>query len=73
MIKHLNEKKQVYAKANISEYWIIDLENRRLIIFQDPQQETYNKKLELNNGLVSCLAFPDVQIEIKKIIGSMNF
>ncbi|MDJ0582035.1 Uma2 family endonuclease [Crocosphaera sp.] len=69
----LNEKKQVYAKANISEYWIIDLENCRLIIFQDPQQETYHKKLELNNGSVSCLTFPDVQIEIKKLIGSIDF
>ncbi len=68
----LNKKKQVYAKSNIAEYWIIDLENDCLIIFQYPQEETYNKKLELNSGLVSCLAFPDVKIEVNKLIDAID-
>ncbi|EAZ88329.1 Uma2 family endonuclease [Crocosphaera chwakensis] len=64
----LNEKKQVYAKSNIQEYWIIDLENHRLIIFKDPQKEDYQNKLELNDGFVSCIALPDILIEVNKLI-----
>ena len=66
----LNEKKQVYARANIQEYWIIDLENHRLIIFRYPQGEDYQNQLELNSGLVSCLTFPDLKLEVKRLINS---
>jgi Uma2 family endonuclease len=64
----LNEKKQIYAKSNIEEYWIIDLENNRLIIFRYPQEEDYQDKLELNSGLVSCLTFPDIKLDIKRLL-----
>ncbi len=64
----LNEKKRIYAKSNIQEYWIIDLENHRLIIFKYPQEDDYHNQLELKTGFVSCLAFPDVTIEVNKLI-----
>ncbi|MDJ0660881.1 MAG: Uma2 family endonuclease [Crocosphaera sp.] len=64
----LSEKKRVYAKSNIQEYWIIDLENNRLIIFKYPQGDDYQNRLELKTGSISCLAFPDVIIEVNKLI-----
>ncbi|MEA5534469.1 Uma2 family endonuclease [Crocosphaera sp. XPORK-15E] len=63
----LNEKKEIYARSNIQEYWIIDLENHRLIIFRYPQGEDYQNKLELNTGLVSCLAFPNVKLDVNRL------
>jgi len=30
-------KAELYATANVPEYWVIDLEHRQLIVFRDPQ------------------------------------
>ena len=34
----LTEKAERYATASVPEYWVLDLENRRLIVLRDPQQ-----------------------------------
>lgn len=33
----LTEKAERYATANVPEYWVLDLENRQLIVFRDPR------------------------------------
>jgi Uma2 family endonuclease len=35
--RDLTTKAELYATANIPEYWIIDLENRRVVVLRDPQ------------------------------------
>jgi Uma2 family endonuclease len=62
----LNEKKQTYAQSGIQEYWIADLENRRLIIFQNPAGDTYNIRQEMRSGIICAIAFPDVQLEVER-------
>ena len=36
-----NEKRLIYAKAGIREYWVIDVNGRRLLVYRDPQAGDY--------------------------------
>jgi Uma2 family endonuclease len=60
------EKKQIYAKSGIEEYWIADLKHRRLIVFRNPTGSDYLYQTELPSGTLFPSAFPDVQLEIDR-------
>jgi Uma2 family endonuclease len=66
----LNEKKKTYARNNIKEYWVIDLKNCQLYIFRNPLGENYQSRLILNEGKLKPLAFPQLEIEVKKLLGN---
>ncbi len=61
-------KDKVYARANIPEYWVLDLKNYQLHIFQQPTTDGYGSHLILSTaGNVSPLAFPEMAIAISSI------
>ncbi|MGB3790546.1 MAG: Uma2 family endonuclease [Phormidesmis sp.] len=61
-------KDKVYARANIPEYWVLDLKNYQLHIFQQPTADGYGSHLILSTaGNVSPLAFPEMAIAISFI------
>lgn len=64
----LNRKKKIYAKEGINEYWIVDLKNTELIIFREPSGNNYRTKLTLDRGTINSIAFPNINIEVKKIL-----
>ncbi|MEZ4629690.1 MAG: Uma2 family endonuclease [Deinococcales bacterium] len=56
----LGEKRQAYAKANIMEYWVADLEKGRSHIHQMPNQQGYWKNYTLNfQEKFAPVAFPE--------------
>jgi Uma2 family endonuclease len=62
-------KDKTYAKAGISEYWVIDLKNRQFHIFRDPQPTGYASHLILaESQTVSPLEFPVMMISIGSIL-----
>ncbi|MFP4009294.1 MAG: Uma2 family endonuclease [Spirulinaceae cyanobacterium] len=61
-------KYEIYAEAGISEYWLVNLQRRELIIFRDPCEQEYRSKTTLTEGEITPIAFPDIQIEVAKII-----
>jgi Uma2 family endonuclease len=62
-------KDKTYAKAGISEYWVIDLKNRQFHIFHDPQPTGYASHLILaESQTVSPLEFPVMMISIGSIL-----
>ncbi len=65
----LGEKKRVYAKAKIAEYWVTDLKNRRLIVFREPVGDDYRVRLEFTGGVVSAIAFPGIGVEVGRLVG----
>ncbi len=65
--KDLNEKKRVYAEAEILEYWVVNLKASELIIFRDRELNTYKSEFKLTTGNISPLSFPDIQIEVEKL------
>jgi Uma2 family endonuclease len=65
-------KLDLYARAGISEYWIINLNDRVLEVYRQPvtvgRRATYQVRLELlPDQTVAPLAFPDVEIALSEI------
>ena len=64
----MNQKKRIYAKAGIHEYWIVNLKDAELIIFREASGDDYKTKATLNKGIVSSLAFSNIEIKVEKIL-----
>ncbi|MDJ0730064.1 MAG: Uma2 family endonuclease [Crocosphaera sp.] len=61
-------KKKIYAKENIPEYWVVDVNNRKLIVYRSPGLNTYEQTTEWRSAQkISPLAFPDINININDI------
>jgi Uma2 family endonuclease len=65
--KDINEKKRVYAEAEIREYWVVNLQTLELIVFRDLESGTYKSATKLATGNISPLSFPDLQIDVSKL------
>ncbi len=68
LAKDLSEKKQAYAAAGIQEYWVVDVKAEAMLVFRHPREVEYLFKLEVNQGTVSPLAFPDVEVSVEKLL-----
>ncbi len=66
--KDLEIKAKTYASANIPEYWVINLKTRELIIFCDPINGEYQSQVKLTRGVISPLCFPELQIDVLRLI-----
>lgn len=66
--KDLKLKTRVYAAANILEYWVINLRTRALIVFRDPVNGEYQSRTTLTSGIIRSLSFPEVEIEVARLI-----
>lgn len=62
------EKAPIYARANIVEYWILDISNRRVYIFRNPTESGYQEEIILNvDAAIAPLAFPEIQIPFSEL------
>ncbi len=68
----LGKKKQVYAEAGIQDYWVSDLKDSQLWVFRDTLEGNYQTTLTLTNGSISPLAFPDVVIDVRRLLGAFS-
>ena len=66
--KDLEEKSIIYAQNGIPEYWVIDLTRNKLWIFTQPEQNGYTDKQELVTGTINPVSFPDLNIEVNKLL-----
>lgn len=56
-------KVPTYAKANIPEYWILDVQERIVNIFREPVGETYQQEIILKeDATISIVTFPDINV-----------
>ncbi|BAY63986.1 hypothetical protein NIES22_40760 [Calothrix brevissima NIES-22] len=67
--KDLNEKKEIYGKAGIIEYWVVNLKTPQLQVFRDLNNGEYKTELTFTTGTISPLAFPDVSVQVQRLIG----
>ncbi len=61
-------KLPLYAENNISEVWIINLNNKTLEIYRQPQDKKYQDQ-QIDIQSISPLAFPDITLTIHDILG----
>lgn len=66
--KDLENKSQIYAAAEISEYWVINLKTLKLIVFRSPVDGVYESKATFETGTITPLAFPDLMISIDRLL-----
>ncbi len=53
-----------YTGEGVPEYWIVNLRNSTLEVYQDPQGDSYAQKKTYTKGQAACFAaFPDIEIE----------
>jgi Uma2 family endonuclease len=63
-----NRKAKIYAKANIPDYWIVDVKKQRVFVFRNPQGDTYQSQQVLDSTeTLSTIAFPEITIELQKL------
>ncbi|ARV58585.1 hypothetical protein BZZ01_08000 [Nostocales cyanobacterium HT-58-2] len=67
--KDLGEKKEIYAEAGITEYWVVNLKTPQLQVFRDLKNGQYKTELTLTTGTIAPLAFPDVSVQVERVIG----
>jgi Uma2 family endonuclease len=67
--KDLGLKLHIYASEGIPEYWVINLKTNVHIVFRHPLEGKYQSRQELTSGTISPLAFPDVTIDVARLLG----
>jgi Uma2 family endonuclease len=68
--KDLNEKVAAYARAGITEYWLVDLLNGRVIAMRQPQGGGYQSTQELTTGEIFPLHFPNLSVPVTVLLGN---
>lgn len=64
-----NDKRLLYARANIREYWVVDVNGRRLLVFGDPQGGDYATQQALSAAdTVAPLAAPNVLVRVADLL-----
>jgi Uma2 family endonuclease len=66
--KDLNDKKDIYAEAGITEYWVVNLQTPELKVFRDLENNNYQTELTLTDGSISPLAFPDISVQVQRLM-----
>lgn len=62
-------KGKAYAQAGIADYWVLDVVDRQLYVFREPNEEGYQSKVILGeNGMISPLQFSDLQIVVLEML-----
>lgn len=59
--KDLKVKSKIYYRAGIEDYWVVDLKNRRFLVFRGGLESEYTDKI------IAPLAFPDLNLEVAQI------
>lgn len=62
-------KGKAYAQAGIADYWVLDVVNRQLYVFREPNEEGYQSKVILGeDARISPLQFAELQIVVLEML-----
>ncbi len=62
-------KRKLYAQSGIVEYWVLDLEGRRLVVHRDPLGKRYGSvQVYAAQEVVSALAAPTSEIRVADLL-----
>lgn len=63
-----NEKALIYARANITEYWILDILERQVYILHQPTESGYQDIIVRSpDAAITPLAFPEITIPFSEL------
>jgi Uma2 family endonuclease len=62
-------KRDLYARASVAEYWVLDLQSRRLIVHRHPEHGEYRETTILNEGdRASCAGHPEQTVAVRDFL-----
>lgn len=62
-------KATIYAQSGIADYWVLDVNNRQLHVFREPNQEGYQSIVVLgDDASISPLQFPDISFMVRDML-----
>ena len=65
----LTAKARLYARSGILEYWVLDVEGRRLLVHRDPAGDGYRSILAYGeHEYVSTLAAPSTEVRVGEFL-----
>jgi Uma2 family endonuclease len=72
----VTEKAELYATAGVADYWVVDVDNRKLLVFRDPAPlpaglgaTAYRTRLTFNDtDSVSPLAMPSASVKVADLL-----
>ena len=63
----LTHKRDLYARVGIPEYWVVDLVNRRVVVFRQPEAGRYSQEETVSDRPIAPLAFSDCAIDLAQL------
>ena len=66
--KDLEQKRIVYARAGILEYWVVNVAVQQLIVFQQPSADNYQIQQTYSQGTIFTIAFPELEVSVEKLL-----
>ena len=65
----LTAKAALYARAGIPEYWVLDLNGRRLLVRREPVRGTYRVALEFGeSGMAAAMDRPEAMVAVASLL-----
>ena len=59
----------IYAECGVPEYWIVNLKDRRIEVFTEPEGLGYRTVRHAEMGdAVSPISFPDITVRVADVI-----
>ena len=68
LAKDLEEKRRLYAQAQIPEYWVVDLQQPQVVVFRNPGAADYLQTTTATAGGLTPLAFPDLRFSVPRLL-----
>jgi Uma2 family endonuclease len=63
-------KLRIYARYGVAEYWVVDVEGRRIVTYRESMGQGYGHTLQFAGAdVVAPLAFPDLKIVLGDLFG----
>ncbi len=64
----LGPKARLYARAGIADYWVFDIQARRIIVHRDPSKGAYSSVIAYSEGeQVAPLAHPNALVAVSSV------
>lgn len=63
----LNDKKKTYAREGIKEYWVVDINNRQIYVFFNPQNDDYLVSKIISEGVIKAQSFSDLELIVNQL------
>ncbi|CAN5915535.1 Uma2 family endonuclease [soil metagenome] len=64
----LGVKARLYARVGIADYWVVDVNGRRMIVHRDPGDDGYASIDVITDGTVTALRHPAMRVDIAALL-----